>query len=440
MISTRVKKFATMIGDSIELNTQYIEPRIMVISLIAIIGFPLYYVIWHYIFPQPYENLTLRLLGTALFIPPFFIKRWPHWMNKYKSYYWYLSTLYTLPFFFTFMLLKNDGCGVWLLSTMVAIFLMLVWLDWMTFIIQLILGVAIAWCAYYFTTVTPHINLITVEYIPIYAFAIIVGMATNYTEVLQKERLRAMFATASNIAHELRTPLLGIKSGAKGLQLYLPRLLNAYQLAKEHGLEVEPIRLAHLNGMYHTLERIESEANHSSTVIDMLLMNIRDNEAQKDSFYICSIAQCIDNALYRYPFTSEEERELVTWSKEGDFKFNGIDLLMVHVLFNLLKNALFHIHKAAKGNISIQLKNTDQGNMLIFRDGGDGIPAEVMPHVFTRFYSWTANSSGGLGTGIGLAFCQSIMDLFGGTISCASLAGEYTEFTLTFPVLPEDSL
>lgn len=433
-----LKNLAAMVSASIERNTQYIEPRIMIISIIAAIGFPLYYVIWHYIFPQPYENLGLRLFGSALFIPSIFVKRWSQWMNRYKSIYWYLATLYTLPFFFTFMLLKNDGSDVWLSSTLVALFLMLLWLDWLNIFIQSVLGMSLAWCAYYLTTDTPHINLIALEYIPIYLFAIIVGIATNYSaEMLRQERLRAMLAAASNIAHELRTPLLGIKSGAVGLRQYLPALLEAYRMAREQGLAVEQIRLAHLHSMQGVLERIEGEADHSNTIIDMLLMNTRINGFTPEKFSVCSIGLCVETALQRYPFASEKERQRVVWNNNGtNFNFRGVELLMVHVLFNLLKNALYHIAKAGKGGIFIHLEKTSQGNALIFRDSGAGIPPEVLPHIFTRFYSWSPDSDDGLGTGIGLAFCRSVMDAFGGAIGCASQPGEYTEFILTFPPLP----
>lgn len=429
-----LKNLAAVVKDAIERNTQYIEHRIMVISIIATICFPLYYVIWHYVFPQPYENLELRLLGSALFIPSIFVKHWPQWLNRYKSIYWYLATLYTLPFFFTFMLLKNNGSDIWLSSTLVAIFLMLLWLDWMNIIIQSVLGTLLAWCAYYLTTGTPHVNLFTLEYIPIYLFAIIVGIATNYSaEMLRQERLRAMLAAASNIAHELRTPLLGIKSGAAGLRQYLPTLLEAYRMAREQGLAVEPIRLAHQYSMHGVLARIEGEADQSNNIIDMLLMNTRINGFTPENFSVCSIGLCVETALQRYSFASERERKLVTWNNGTNFYFRGIELLMVHVLFNLMKNSLYHIAKAGKGGIFIRLEKSPQSNTLIFRDTGAGVPPEVLPHIFTRFYSWSPDNDIGIGAGIGLAFCRSVMDSFGGSIRCESQLGEYTEFILTFP-------
>ncbi|MDH2916213.1 MAG: HAMP domain-containing sensor histidine kinase [Gallionella sp.] len=429
-----LEKLPGMVRTSIERNTQYIEPRIMVISIIALIGFPLYYFIWSYLFPQPYENWWLRLLGSLLFIPPIFLKYWPDWMSRHKSMYWYLATLYTLPFFFVFMLLKNNGSDVWLSSTLVAIFLMLLWLDWMNVIIQLVLGILLACCAYYLTTDNPHVDIFTLEQIPIYLFAVVVGITANYSaEMLRQERLRAMLATASNIAHELRTPLLGIKSGAAGLRQYLPSLMEGYRLAKEHGLPVESIRQVHLNSMHGVLERIEDEADHSNIIIDMLLMNIRIKDAMPGNFSVCTIGKCVETALRRYPFASEKERQLVVWRNEADFKFRGIELLMVHVMFNLMKNSLYHIAKAGKGEITIQSTTTPQGNTLVFRDTGTGIPPEVLPHIFTRFYSWSSEDDCGLGAGIGLAFCNSVMRSFGGSIRCESQLGEYAEFILTFP-------
>jgi two-component system CAI-1 autoinducer sensor kinase/phosphatase CqsS len=72
-------------------------------------------------------------------------------------------------------------------------------------------------------------------------------------------------------------------------------------------------------------------------------------------------------------------------------------------------------------------------NTLIFRDTGSGIPAGVLPHVFERFYSGGGDDAV-LGSGIGLAFCKDVMLDFGGTITCRSEHGSWTEFELSFPV------
>lgn len=70
---------------------------------------------------------------------------------------------------------------------------------------------------------------------------------------------------------------------------------------------------------------------------------------------------------------------------------------------------------------------------MIVHDTGGGIPADVLPHIFRRFYTSAGDSDSVLGTGIGLAFCRDVMGSFGGTIECSSVYGEFSEFVLTFP-------
>lgn len=442
MMNVSYKSLAAALVGSIERNTLYVESRIIIISVIAIVCFPLYYVVWHYIFPQPYENITLRLVGSVLFVPLLFVRSWPQWLRKFVPVYWYLATLYGLPFFFTFMLLKNEASIVWLMSALVAVFFMTLLHNVYNLIIQFVLGTGIAWLVFSLTTNQIHAHEKYWDYLPIYLFAMVGGILLNISaELVKQERLRAMLAAVSNIAHELRTPLLGIKSGSSGLLLHLPILLEAYRLAKDARLAVKPLRTAYLNSMQEVLERIENEADQSSIIINMLLMNTRVDGSKEKELAACSICACVEKALQRYPFASEKDKLLVAWNNDGDdFKFRGVELLMQHILFNLIKNALYHMTKAGKGGIFIRLKKTPTRNILIFKDTGTGIPPEVLPHIFTRFYTWSADRDLSTGTGIGLAFCRSVMESFGGAIGCTSRLGEYTEFTLTFPLLEEKKL
>jgi len=313
---------------------------------------------------------------------------------------------------------------------------MVMLLDWINLFIHFAIGVGGACLVYKLTTSTPHLSFLSVGYLPVYLFIIVLGAVTNYSsEVVKQERLRAMQSTASMIAHELRTPLLGIKAGASGLQQYLPALLNTYSQARSAGLAVAPIREVHLDAMHKVLQRIEGEVNYSNIVIDMLLANAKPFDFKQTPFTQCSMQSCIETALRRYPFASERERMLVTVQQVSDITFNGDELLMVHVFFNLIKNALRHIAKAGKGEIHIQLEQRPEGGKLIFRDSGQGIPAHVLPHIFTRFYSWSLGHDDGSGAGVGLAYCHSVMQAFGGGISCQSILGEYSEFVLTFPAV-----
>lgn len=423
--------FARLIEPALR-NVAYIERRLTAFAILAIIGFPLYWYVWTFVFPQRYENLGLRLIGTALFVPMLFSRHWPGWLKSRLPYYWYVSLLYSLPFFFTYMLLRNQGSDVWIGSALVAVFIMILLLDWVTLIGQFVLGSSLAILAYLMTSDIPLNTFERWDYLAIALFAVAAGAVANYdSERIRIEQERAMLATAGSIAHELRTPLLSIRAGAAGLAHYLPSLIEAHELARRNGLPVSPIRATHVDSLKGVLGRIDSEARHSNAIIDMLLVNARATGAIEQEFQDCSMASCVDTALRRYPF-SEEERAVVFREGDGDFTFRGSELLMVHVLFNLIKNALRHIAKAGNGDVSIRIQVVS-AHRLIVRDTGGGIPPDMLPHIFQRFYTSTRSNDSVLGAGIGLAFCRDVMTSFGGTIECNSVFGDFTEFVLSFP-------
>lgn len=414
-------------------NVEYFQRRFRAFAVTGFVMFPLYYVLWHTLFPQPYENLGLRLLGSALFVPIIFARHWPSWLKAYQPYYWYLVLLYALPFFFTFMLLKNNASDVWVSSALVGVFLMVLLLHWIALIVHFLLGTGLAILVFLLTSDVSLPSFERYDFLAIILFAVVSGAMSSYdSERIRIEQERAMLATAGSIAHELRTPLLSIRAGATGVANYLPTLLQTYQLARQHQLPVTGIRNAHLQALEGVIDRIDNEAQYANAIIDMLLVNARIHDNDYQALSSCSMVKCVDAALQRYPF-STQERALVSWQSGSDFAFQGVELLTVHVLFNLLKNALRHIALAGKGAISIYLETTSTVNRLIFRDTGGGIHPDALAHIFTRFYTSSTDSM--LGAGIGLAFCRDVMHTFGGEIDCNSTHGEYCEFVLTFPAV-----
>jgi len=415
-------------------NLQYVKRRMRPLAAIAIVGFPLYYYVWGKLFPQPYENLTLRLIGAALFVPVLFFERWPAFAKKWQPWYWYLACLYALPFFFSFMLLKNQGSEVWVESALIAVFVMVLLLDWLMLVLQFVAGIGLALLAYWLSADPAALGANYLTHLAIFSFAIAIGALANYDqERIRVEQERAMLATAGSVAHELRTPLVAIRVGAGGLTRYLPQLLDSYELARQHDLPVPKIRTAHLHSLRGVVSRIEQEALNSNAIIDMLLATARFSGGNARHDTRCSMAHCVGTALERYPFR-EGERRRVSCALAADFSFNGSEMLMVHVLFNLLKNAFRHMGSIEHAAITIRTETSARANRLLFRDTGTGISPEVLPHIFTRFYtSTTTTDDVSLGAGIGLAFCHDVMHAMGGTITCSSAKGQYTEFVLTFP-------
>jgi signal transduction histidine kinase len=106
---------------------------------------------------------------------------------------------------------------------------------------------------------------------------------------------------------------------------------------------------------------------------------------------------------------------------------------MAQVLGNLVSNAVRYTPPGGKIILSAQ---EDGGSLsLSVEDNGEGIPAEILPNIFERFYrADDARHQDAGETGLGLAIARSIVEAHGGTIAVRSAPGQGACFTITLPV------
>ncbi|MFV0821911.1 sensor histidine kinase [Legionella micdadei] len=425
-----LKKIVNYLDLSMQRSLSNAGHQLVAVGAIAFLGFPLFYLIWTEWFPQSYETFWLRIIGSLLGLGLMLTPYWPNSTKRYLPWFWFLTILYTLSFFFAFSFLMNKGSVISAMSLLCSVFLLVLLVDLLSLTVLLLLGWGLALICYYLVSPELYFGEEHIETAIVMLFVIVAGSTVNYkTAMLQQQRLEGMAAAAGMIAHELRTPLLGIKSGAKAMSRYSPQLFEAYHLAKDHGLLGGTLREMRLQQLEEVSDRIICEIDYANTIIDMLLIKAgRENFLQNCVLEPCSMADCLAEAIARYPFKSVEERALVSW--QGDFLFAGSKLLMQHVLFNLLKNALYVIATAQKGEITIWTEKRDKFNTLYFKDSAIGMSSQQLSKLFNHFYTTTF-----MGTGIGLSFCKLVMNRFGGDIRCDAKEGCYTQFLLSFPAI-----
>jgi signal transduction histidine kinase len=111
------------------------------------------------------------------------------------------------------------------------------------------------------------------------------------------------------------------------------------------------------------------------------------------------------------------------------------------VLLNLLTNARQAMPRG--GRILIRVAHDTAANTvdLTVRDSGSGIPPEVLPKIFDRYYTTKSgpDATGKGGTGVGLAMCREIVETHQGKIRVESTVGVGTAFTLKLPVAKVDA-
>ncbi len=99
---------------------------------------------------------------------------------------------------------------------------------------------------------------------------------------------------------------------------------------------------------------------------------------------------------------------------------------------NLTANAL-----RATGDpqaVMLRLVSDDKNVVFEVHDSGPGIPAEILPHIFDKFYK----GAGG-GAGLGLAIAKQIAEMHQGSIEVSSQEGQGTSFRVSFAAFSDEN-
>jgi two-component system sensor histidine kinase TctE len=220
--------------------------------------------------------------------------------------------------------------------------------------------------------------------------------------------LRAQQQFVANAAHQLRTPLAGLRMQAEyGLQQQDPaewrRVLTTLKLATE--------RTAHLANQLLTLAKAEIGTHLLDSMHPHDLRAVV--EQVTEVWMPRAIAKQIDFGL-----------ELLGAPVRGD------ELLIGELLSNLLDNAITYTRSG--GRVTIRTRSEAAAAVLEVEDDGAGIPVEERDKVFGRFYR--VDDSPGEGCGLGLAIVQEIAHLHGATVEIQTPAsGSGTLVVVRFP-------
>jgi signal transduction histidine kinase len=125
----------------------------------------------------------------------------------------------------------------------------------------------------------------------------------------------------------------------------------------------------------------------------------------------------------------------VTLAMPADLLVHVVPIQIQQVFMNLILNAREAMLPQG-GTLTLSAEERGDRVRVTIRDNGRGISPEDMERIFTSFYS-TKDSSDSTteccGTGLGLAFCRTVIDAHAGTISVRSTVGQGTTFEILLP-------
>ncbi|MFL6630660.1 MAG: sensor histidine kinase [Vitreoscilla sp.] len=226
------------------------------------------------------------------------------------------------------------------------------------------------------------------------------------------ESVAAQRRFVNDAAHQLRTPLAGLKSqtelalGENEDPARQPRLQRVHESA---------VRSAHLVNQLLSLARAEPEsalAQHSARV------DLRELAREVTAEWVPKALQAgIDLGL---DDAGEAAAPVVV---------QGHPLLIREALQNLIDNAIRYAGPSSE--VTVCVRRDGQSGLMQVSDTGPGIPPDLHRAVFERFVRATHEGSG---CGLGLAIVKSIAERHGGQVTLTGIAPHGLQVTIALPL------
>ncbi|WP_369273048.1 ATP-binding protein [Streptomyces sp. R11] len=212
----------------------------------------------------------------------------------------------------------------------------------------------------------------------------------------------------ADMSHELRTPLTAITAVTEVLEEELEMETGSMDPMIEPAVRLVVSETRRLNDLVENLMEVTRfDAGTARLVLDQV--DLADQ-----------ITACIDARAWLDAVDLDAERGIM-----ARLDPRRLDV----ILANLIGNALKH----GGSPVRVAVREADDSIVIAVRDHGPGIPEDVLPHVFDRFYKASASRPRSEGSGLGLSIALENAHIHGGEITAANSPDGGAVFTLRLP-------
>jgi two-component system, OmpR family, sensor histidine kinase BaeS len=215
--------------------------------------------------------------------------------------------------------------------------------------------------------------------------------------------------SVQDLAHELRTPVMGILARVEAAQ---DGVLDD-EAANLSAMHDEALRLARLLDDLSAL----AEAERPGLLLETEPVDLAAVAGAQTAAFAAAFAG----------------KDIALASQLRPAVVDGEPRRLEQVVVNLLSNALRYTD--AGGSVEVSVQADGDHALLAVRDTGIGIAAEDLPRVFTRFWRGEKSRSRATGgAGIGLSIVKELVQAHGGRVTAESAPGEGTVFLVSLPL------
>jgi heavy metal sensor kinase len=242
-------------------------------------------------------------------------------------------------------------------------------------------------------------------------------LAASFNQLLDRlaesmEQQRRFMADAS---HELRTPV-AILRGEADVALSQPvRTPEDYR---------------------ESLSILRDEARRLTELVENLFTLARADAGQYPlTLRNRSLREVLEECVRATRTLAQAKRITISCHADGELPVAADEALLQRMLLNLIDNAIKYTPEG--GSVDIHAARKGAEYSVVFADNGPGIPAELQPRVFERFFranpARTHEESEAGGAGLGLAIARWIAEAHHGSIELTRSTPAGTVFTVMLP-------
>ncbi len=217
---------------------------------------------------------------------------------------------------------------------------------------------------------------------------------------------------AADVAHELRTPLSNIQG-------YLEAIKD--DLLQPNDKTIDTI----YRQVLHLIDLVE----------DLRVLALAEAGALNLQRDLVPVEELLRQSVESFRPRADSRGVKLSQEVPQNFPLVQLDRTRIsQVVGNLLDNAILHTREGTSVAVSADLTSDKMARVTV-ADEGEGIPPEVLPQIFERFYRADpsrARSTGG--TGLGLTIAKQLVEAHGGSIRAESTPGRGSRFQFELPL------
>ena len=231
-------------------------------------------------------------------------------------------------------------------------------------------------------------------------------LADAYQKLAEQDLARREFLT--NVAHELRTPLM-VATGY--LQMLQRGIMSGDQLTAG-------------------IETVARNVQQITTLVNDILF-LQEMDLVLPEFQAVDMNNVVHAVVEKYEVKATDRGVNLRFAPSPDLPpVSGDSKSLERALMALMDNAIKFSPKG--GDVNIYFNTEDDKILVTVEDHGIGIQPEDMKHIFSRFYHLEKHEDdlfGGIG--LGLAITRQVIEQHHGKLEVTSTPGKGSAFTIT---------